>query len=389
MFSSIVLRNMSILLTTLIALLACSKDDKDDSNTNLNYVFEKSSVEYKNESTEAYNIFRIPSIVKSTNGTLLAFAEGRKNSYDSGDIDIVLRRSFNNGETWEALAVVWDDDDNACGSPAAVVDESTGIIYLLMTWANGSDDSQSINAGTGIDTRHVYFCYSSDDGESWSTPEDITSSVKKDTWGSYGTGPAHGIQISEGEYSGRLVVPCHYTELTAEGGNKNSHVIYSDDNGKTWNLGGEPQNESKNLDESTVAILSDNTLMLNMRVPDNDNYRMTSTSDDGGLSWTTPITCEALIDPVCDGSLLNINTNGNCTLFFSNPASTSRENMTIKKSTDDGETWSESYSVYTGLSGYSDIVQLSSTQLGILYEAGTSTYYDGIVYEIVDLADFD
>ncbi len=129
--------------------------------------------------------------------------------------------------------------------------------------------------------------------------------------------------------------------------------------------------------------------MLNMRCR-NDYYRMVSTSDDGGLTWTTPVASSILIDPICQASLLNAQIDGSNFLFFSNPASsTSRENMTIRKSVDDGETWTANYKVYKGLAAYSDMVQLSSSQIGILYEAGSATSYDGIAFKTIKVGESD
>jgi sialidase-1 len=124
-----------------------------------------------------------------------------------------------------------------------------------------------------------------------------------------------------------------------------------------------------------------------MRVTSTDNLRLSSTSTNGGLSWSTPVSVPALIDPVCQGSLISGTINNQHSLFFSNPASTTRTNMTIKMSTNDGGTWDKQYLVFKGLSGYSDLALLSETQIGILYEAGTAKYWDGIAYKTVNVTD--
>ncbi len=335
-----------------------------------------------------YSCFRIPAIIKTKDGTLLAFAEGRKHDCsDEGDIDLVVKRSSDKGATWSALSVVWDDGDNTCGNPAPVVDQATGKIHLLMTWNLGSDAIGTINAGTSRDTRRVYKTSSVDDGNTWATVTEITSDVKKPGWGWYATGPCHGIQIKQGANAGRLVIPCDYIEI-GSGRKGYSHVIYSDDNGDTWKIGGISPTISLNPNESTVAELSDGKLMLNMRVSNNNNLRMKSTSSDGGLSWTTPVSALTLVDPVCQGSLLDASLNGQHTLFFSNPASTTRINMTIKMSTDNGDTWPKTFSVYTGNSGYSDLVMVDGNQVGILYECGTARYNEGIAYRNVPVTSF-
>lgn len=336
---------------------------------------------YKSAS-EGYSCFRIPAIIQSPAKTLLAFAEARKNNCgDAGDIDLVVKRSTDGGKTWSERITVWDDAGNTCGNPVPVVDRSTGTIWLLMTWNLGQDNIGEINDGTAKDTRRVFVTHSEDDGLSWAAPEEITSSVKRVSWGWYATGPCHGIQLVHGSYAGRLVVPCDFITLQTKEGS--SHVIYSDDHGKTWQLGGIVQQNKVN--ESTVAELSDGTLMLNMR--SGSGSRMVALSTDGGSSWSDAKADVHLPDPTCQGSLLSYTDKD--LLFFSNPSSSaSRENMTIKRSTDDGRTWSSAYRVYDGPSAYSDIVMIDDAHIGILYEGGVSRPYEGIAFRVIATKDF-
>ena len=154
---------------------------------NLDYVF-------KNES-EGYKCFRIPTILKSKNGTIIAFAEGRKNSCsDTGDIDLVLKKSYDNGLTWSKLRVIWNDGVNTCGNPSPVLDKKTGRISLLSTWNLGTDHEWEIILQKSQDTRRVVLIHSMDNGETWTTPKEITNSVKKSNSNWYATGPVNGIQ---------------------------------------------------------------------------------------------------------------------------------------------------------------------------------------------------
>ncbi len=334
-----------------------------------------------------YNCFRIPAIIKTKQGTLLAFAEARKNSCgDEGDIDLVVKRSSDKGKTWSALSVIWTDGENTCGNPAPVVDQTTGKIHLLMTWNLGTDDISTINNGTSKDTRRVYKTASVDDGVTWATPQEITADVKLAAWGWYATGPCHGIQISKGTYKGRLVIPCDNIEKGA-GRKGYSHVIYSDNNGETWKLGGVTPPISVNPNESTVAELADGSLMLNMRVSNNSNLRMKSVSTDGGLTWSIPTNALSLVDPVCQGSLVSSTIGAQHTLFFSNASSITRTNMTIKMSTDNGVTWPKALSVYTGNAAYSDMVMIEPNEIGILYEAGAARYSEGIAFRNVNVSE--
>jgi sialidase-1 len=330
-----------------------------------------------------YSCFRIPAIIKTKAGTLLAFAEARKTDCsDEGDIDLVVKRSSDKGKTWSAFEIVWDDAANTCGNPAPVVDERDGKIHLLMTWNLGTDDIGTINNGTSRDTRRVYKTSSTDDGKTWAAVTEITSSVKRAGWGWYATGPCHGIQLQKGAAAGRLVIPCDYIEV-GSGRKGYSHVIYSDDAGATWKIGGVTPTISLNPNESTVAELNDGRLLLNMRVSNNNNLRMKSISTDAGLTWSTPVNAISLVDPVCQGSLLSTKVTTGTPLFFSNPSSTSRSNMMIKMSTDGGETWAKSLTVYSGTAAYSDLVEIEANQIGILYEAGITRSYEGIAFRNV------
>jgi sialidase-1 len=345
---------------------------------NLSYLFESGS--------DGYNTFRIPAIITTTKGTLLAFAEGRrKGSSDTGDIDLVMKRSDDNGKTWSDLTVVWDDAENVCGNPAPVVDRSTGKIFLLSTWNLGSDHESKIIKGTSRDTRRIFVISSSDNGNTWSVPAEITGSVKKENWTWYATGPCHGIQIEKGRYKDRLVIPCDHIESVT---NKYfSHVIFSDDNGATWNLGGTtPQDQ---VNESTVAEISGGRLMMNMRNYDRqEKTRKISVSSDGGSMWSDIYSDKALVEPICQGSLLSSNSGRKktFTMLFLNPADTAvRRNMTLRVSRDEGKTWPVSKVLHEGPSAYSDMTILSDGSVGCLFEAGNTSPYKGIVFRKVSL----
>ena len=366
----------TIPLSLLIFLICLSNLRSQD----LNYVFKSG--------TNGYNTFRIPSIIKTKSGALLAFAEGRKNNAsDSGDIDLVLRRSENNGKTWGDLIVIRDDGDNVCGNPSPVLDNKTGNIFLLSTWNLGRDTERMIINETSEDTRRIYVMSSGDDGNSWSEPTEITKDVKKDNWTWYATGPVHGIQIQNGSHKGRMIIPCDHIESKSK--KYYSHIIFSDDGGNSWEIGGiTPQDY---VNECTVAEINKGKLLLNMRNYDRtQENRKISVSDDGGITWGNLYSDETLIEPICQASLLRYSFSGKYKkhLMFLNPSDKKKRiNMTLKLSSDYGKTWNSKLVLHTGPSAYSDLTRLNGDGIGCLFEAGVSSPYEGIVFKEVKFDD--
>src|SRR5262245_20964667 len=139
---------------------------------------------------DGYHTYRIPSLIVTTKGTVLAFCEGRKRGRgDAGDIDLLLKRSSDGGQTWSDSQVVWDDGDNTCGNPCPVVDRDTGTIWLLLTQNLGVDTEAQIIDQTSRGTRTCWISRSSDDGQTWAKPIEITRDVKRPDWTWYATGP--------------------------------------------------------------------------------------------------------------------------------------------------------------------------------------------------------
>jgi hypothetical protein len=340
---------------------------------------------------EGYDTYRIPALAVTSRGTVLAFCEGRKHSRsDTGDIDLLVRRSTNNGQTWDAQQVIWDDADNTCGNPCPALDRDTGTIWLLMTWNRGDDREADIIAKTSKDTRRVFVSSSKDDGRTWSRPREITAETKKADWTWYATGPGSGIQIEHGPHKGRLIIPCDHIEA----GTKHyySHVIYSDDHGETWRLGGSTPRHQVN--ECEAVELTGGRLMLNMRNYDRSKKnRQVAVSDDGGLIWKDQRFDPALIEPICQAAIERFSwpgKGGRSVILFSNPASEKdRANMTVRASFDEGKTWGTGKVLHAGPSAYSDLAVLPNNEIACLYEAGRNHPYESIVFARVPLTCLD
>ena len=347
----------------------------------------------------AYHTYRIPAVVVTKAKTVLAFCEGRKSGGgDAGNIDILLRRSSDAGKTWSDPIVVWDDGKNTCGNPAPVVDQTTGTIWLLLTWNLGSDHERQIMSGRSKDVRHVFVTHSDDDGKTWAKPRKISKTTRKAHWRWYATGPCNAIQLTRGPHKGRLLVPANHSDhRDPEKHPYRSHVIYSDDHGKTWLLGGVHEQRTN---ESTLVELADGAVLQAMRSYHGKGLRALATSKDGGATWSELRLHEQLVTPVCQASLLRYSwterpggaanakkrgteherRRGRSRILFSSPHGKSRSKLSVWLSYDEGKTWPIRKLIHPGSSAYSDLVKLPNGKIGALYEK------DG--YRSIELASF-
>ncbi len=322
-----------------------------------------------------YFAYRIPALITSPRGTLLVFCEGRKTSLsDDGDIDMLLRRSTDGGRTWLPTQLVYEEGGEApikFGNPCPVVEQESGVIFLLMNRSTGATLRERAGG-------EIFIMESKDDGQTWSQPRNITSQVKKPDWGAYALGPGVGIQITQGPHQGRLVVPANYRESFNQRDPSFSHVIYSDDRGQTWHLGGVL---GRFTNECQVAeILEDGKpgLLIDMRnhwgrggVPEKSGRRLHARSFDGGMTWTAEAMHPALIDPPCQASLFRYSwktRDSESVLLCANPAANSRSNLTVRASFDQGHTWPASLVVEPGAAAYSCLTRLANGRIGLVYE---------------------
>lgn len=314
---------------------------------------------------DGYHAYRIPSVIVTAQGTVLAFCEGRKESFgDAGNIDLLLKRSTDGGKTFSATQVVWDDGPNTCGNPCPVVDRETGTIWLLLTHNLGKDDESEIVAGKSQGTRTVWVCHGNDDGQTWSKPVEITATTKRPDWTWYATGPGAGIQLRDG----RMVIPCDHDVA----GLHNSHVIFSDDHGATWSLGGVA---TPHVNECEVVELADGRLMLNMRNYNREHHaRAVATSDDRGKTWSKLTYDPTLVEPICQASIRRhslAESGDKNRLLFSNPADANvRRNMSVRLSCDEGKTWPIVKTLHAGPASYSCLAVLPDGGILCLYERG-------------------
>ena len=326
---------------------------------------------------DGYRSFRIPAIVRSGNGDLLAFCEGRINgSSDFGNIKIVLKRSTDNGASWSPLQVVASNDTLQAGNSAPVLDATDpawpqGRLFLF--YCTGNRTESQIRRGMG--TREVWYKTSTDNGVTWSEAANITSQVKQPGWRAYANTPGHAMQFTSGPYKGRIYIPAnhsagdprpHFTDYIA-------HGYYTDDHGKSFHLSEDVPFPGGN--ECMAAPLSGAKLMLNIRNQEgHPRARVIAISSDGGIHWDTTYVDTRLPDPVCQGSILNLGARrGRAVIAVCNPADTAeRENLTLHLSYDEGRTWARTIPIdpvkQKEFTAYSDLVNLGPHRIGVLYE---------------------
>ena len=322
-----------------------------------------------------YASYRIPALITTPKGTVLAFVEGRKDSSaDHGHNEILLRRSLDSGRTWTPVQLVMRDGTNALNNPTAVVDRDTGTVWLALirTSTKKYKDDEAVAKARGR-ISDMWILHSNDEGATWVGPADITASVNRPDWNRVVPGPGVGIQMR----SGRLIIPCNHVI----GNVAFNHVIYSDDHGKTWRLGGSTEG---NTDENQIVELADGTLLLNIRNYREKGHRGLSMSKDGGRTWSAITSDPTLIEPVCQASFIRFTEASPSTksrLLFSNPASqTERIKMTVRVSYDEGKTWPVAKLLNAGPSGYSCLTVLSDMKIGCFYERGDRSSIDKVTF---------
>lgn len=351
--------------------------------------------------------YRIPAIIGLPNGDLLAIAEGRvNNAGDFGDINLVMKRSIDNGKTWSDMVTLVDNDSLQAGNPAPVVDLMDprypgGRIFLF--YNTGNNHEGEVRKGKGL--REVWYITSVDNGKTWSEAVNITTEVHrpnqphvnpqydfKEDWRSYANTPGHALQISSGPHRGRLFVAANHSAGDPQQHFRDyaAHGYFTDDHGSTFKLSETVPLSGSN--EATAADLADGSVMMNIRNQTGDvRARIVAISSSGGAEWDTTYFDRQLPDPVCEGTILTIGKKkGKNILAFCNAADTvHRDNLTLRISYDEGKTWEKNIVVDKAAPGeernhiaYSDIVKIAKNRIGILYERDG---YSEIVFSVIKI----
>lgn len=417
--------------------------------------------------------FRIPSLITTDKGTMIAGIDARINhGGDSpNNIDAAIKRSEDGGQTWIDGQRIIDYPGSASVIDSSLLQADNGKVFLFITafpegygfWqsrqGSGFEEFQGENcmllfdgegtsgqAGQGnkyyikpggrvfdsngretvykvdannylyedgkdeaigntflptsklkaFGTAYLALVESDDDGKTWSKPEIISGQVKKDWMKFLGTGPGRGIQIKNGSNKGRIVFPVYYTNPN---GFQSSAVIYSDDNGETWDIGESPNDTRSGHAENSDTIKSGNELtecqvvempngQLKLFMRNTGSYVRIATSFDGGETWHEDVTEDKnLREPYCQLSVINYSKtiDGKPAVVFANPNASNRSNGTVRiglinevGTYENGEKkyefdWKYSQSVIPGYFAYSCLTELQNGDVGLLYEGTASS----------------
>ncbi|MEN6532533.1 MAG: sialidase family protein [Bryobacteraceae bacterium] len=326
--------------------------------------------------TEGYHSFRIPAIVTTPDGSLVAFAEGRKENQSDpggGDIDLVCKRSTDLGATWSALTVLDDPGEKwSASNPTPVVDRSNGRVWIAFNrWETGYGTN---NSKPGTANCQTWLRYSDDNGRTWSQPIDITRSARDfDNWGAMFTGPGGAIQTR----GGRLLIPGTMKPDTeyvwAAAGDfrgkisfLRAYAVYSDDHGKTWQRGALVRAIS---DENQFVELADGTLLMDARQSAGDR-RWFIASPDGGQTWAEPRPGE-VVTPVATGLErfpASGDGKGRSCILWTGPAGPGRQKLVLRVSYDEAKTFPEERLIYQGKAAYSELTVLNDSTAAVLWE---------------------
>lgn len=354
-------------LLTILTSLGC----KTTSNLSIRTGID-STVVFSPSST--YASMRIPALVITKKGTLLAFCEGRVGTAsDWADMDLLMRRSKDGGKTWEPYQLIAERKSGQPTSNATPIVDKNGTIHLLYQ----------------RDYARAFYTFSKDDGRTWTEATDITyafDAFKPEyDWKVLAPGPGHSIQLT----NGRLLVPVWLsdpTRITPRRSHAPSCIatIYSDDLGKTWKRGAIIANNNKtfkNPSETMAIQLTDGRVMVNIRNVSEGHRRGVSYSKDGISGWSKPEFDEELFEPICMATITRLHDGPKPAMLFINPDSQipgaaaptkyPRKNLTAKLSYDEGQSWPIKKVINAGPSGYADVAVGPNGQVYCLYETNS------------------
>jgi len=365
---------MKLLFFTFLVFISISACSQKKPDTIAEGIIEYHDL-FNTSMQEGVLCYRIPAIVTAPNGDVIAAIDERVPGCGdlkwSKDINIIVRRSADNGKTWSNIETVVNFPyGKSASDPSMIVDSVTNEIFLFYNYMD-------LDAENGIYYLHVV--KSADNGKTWSEPADITSQITKPEWHNdfkFITS-GRGIQTRSGKLLHCMV------NL-----DKGLHVFGSNDHGKTWFFLDTPILPA---DESKIVELDNGDLMINARVNKKEGMRYIHISNDDGVTWTTKPEPN-LIDSGCNASIIRYTSikdgyKKNRLIFSNAKSEKGRVNMTVRISYDEGKTWSEGKTIYAGPSAYSSLTILKNGDIGLFFEQDEYTKNPFVSFSLEWLTD--
>ncbi len=327
---------------------------------------------------DGYNTFRIPAIETAPDGSLIAFAEARKyTSEDPGfgrqDIDLVYKRSTDNGATWSPMLILEDPGELwSAANPATLVDRSNGKLWVF--YIRGRPERSSETARPGTDDMINLARWSADNGRTWSEPIDMTAAARDmddKTWRVSVPGPGGAIQTSKG----RLLVAMWKMPFA-------DFAVFSDDHGRTWRRG-KAVPGPQGGDESQVVELNDGRILIDMR-QEKETHRWLAESTDGGETWSNPRSGITVTPVACAIERYAPAGATRSRLLWTGPKGPKRKQLVLRTSTDEGKSFPQERVITDQLAAYSEIAVLKDNSVGILWERGIEKNYEFITFTRVN-----
>ena len=337
---------------------------------------------------EGSKYYRIPAIVCAPNGSLITSTDKRKNNDGdlTNDIDVVVKTSHDGGLTWGETKVIATGNPKGYGDASLVVDRETGNVLLLFNGNNGFYQS------TSTDPQRIYISKSTDNGETWSEPRDITymlygfecENYERKTWEGMFLTSGAGLQLR----SGRIMVVGCVRKKDVSG--VFNYVVYSDDGGENWDVGLKPGCSVIAL-EAKVVELNNGDVLMNIR---QKPYRYESISHDKGLTFEEVVPRPDLVDPSCNGEIIRYTSTKDGyekdrLIFINDHNPSQRKNTSIKISYDEGKTWKVSKVIHSGNAWYPAATVLPDGKIAVYYERdeNNAAYMDVMIMSLEWITD--
>jgi sialidase-1 len=329
-----------------------------------------------NSGQDGYHTYRIPAVEAAPDGSLIAFAEARKyNAADPGfgkqDIDLVFKRSTNNGASWSPMTVLEDPGELwSAANPSTVVDRTNGRLWVFYLRSRPGCSTETSRPGT--DDMQTQTRWSDDHGRTWSDPLDLTPvarDLNDQAWRASVPGPGGAIQTRKG----RLIVPMWKAPFA-------NFTLGSDDHGRTWQRS-QLVPGRQGGDENQVVELADGRILMDIR-QNSGPHRWLAESVDGGRTWAEPRPGITVTPVMCAIERFSLKTAGDDRnrILWTGPKGPERRRLVIRTSDDEGRTIANERLISDDYAAYSDLTILKDKTVGVLWERGVERGYQFITF---------